>query len=147
VITVFYSCHKSNDDAAAGNFVWTYNGVTNSTNTDTAFVSVFSLAYPPYTIVAGFPRSSSSSTIQKRVEFNLTSFATGTYTITSGAGAVNKMSYIDDVGNNLNGISGTITISTNAGNKISGNFSGVLVDGAAVNSQLSGSFTNMVVKP
>jgi len=148
IVIALYSCHKSNDTAATeGNFVWTHKAVTTSTNTDTAFVSVSGLAYPPYTILAGFPRSSYSSAIQKRVEFNLTSFNAGTYTITSGAGAANKMNYIDDAGYNLNGISGTITITVNSGNKISGNFSCMVVDGAAVSSQLSGNFTNMVVNP
>jgi|GEM_PF-6373411 len=97
--------------------------------------------------MAGVPRSVSSYTIQKRVEFNLTSFNAGTYTITSGSGAVNKLSYIDDAGFNLNGTSGILTVTANTGNKISGNFSASLVDGSSVTSQLSGSFSNMVIKP
>jgi hypothetical protein len=143
----FYSCKKSTDTGTTEQhiFTWTHNGVTSTTTTDTAYVNNRSLAYIPYTIMAGYPRL--TNFISKRVEFNLTSFNAGTYTFSAAATAPNKLSFVDVAGNDLTGISGTLTITANTNNRISGSFSATVMDVASVTSQLTGNFSYMHVVP
>ncbi|WP_462278494.1 DUF6252 domain-containing protein [Ferruginibacter sp.] len=129
---------------AADNFTWTHKTIVHTTSTDTAFLNASGLALPAFSIVAGYPRSSYSMLV--RVQFVLTSFNTGTYNITTTApGAPNAVYYIDDDGFNLQGNSGTVTITANSNNKISGNFSVTVTNGSA-NTALTGNFTDMPVK-
>ena len=63
-----------------------------------------------------------------------------------GSGAFNRLTYTDDAGNTLIGAGGTLTITTNSNDYMSGNFSATLITGGGVSSQLTGSFTNMPVR-
>lgn len=59
----------------------------------------------------------------------------------------NKVDYVDDSGNNLAGAQGTVTISSNASNKLSGSFSVKLINASSDTTALTGSFTNINVHP
>jgi hypothetical protein len=114
-----------------------------TTTYDTAFLSGHGLAIIPISIIAGF--QGVSNTISRRVEFNLTSFNVGSYNIGPLPGSPNRLSFIDDAGFNLNGISGTLNITANSNNYLTGNFSITMIDASSVTSQLTGSFANMSV--
>lgn len=140
IVVLISSCKKSSNDK--NNFSWTHNGVTHSTKLDTAYISHGSR--PHYTIVAD--ENKPGYILFTRVEFNLTSFNTGTYIINDGFGAFNRLIYTDDAGNTLIGAGGTLNITANSNNYLSGNFSATLITGTGVSSQLSGNFTNMPVR-
>lgn len=145
VLLIFsFSCKKSRDDQTKNNFTWIHNGISHITNLDTAYVSHGGLALFPYTIIAGENRPGYN--IFTRVEFNLTSFNVGTYTINAGSGAFNRLTYRDDAGNTLIGAGGTLTITTNSNNYLSGNFSATLTTGSGVSSLLTGNFSNMPIR-
>lgn len=139
------SCKKFGDDQAKKNsFTWIHNDISHYTNLDTAYVSNGGLALFPYTIIAGENRP--GYILFMRVEFNLTSFNAGTYTINAGSGSFNRLTYIDDAGNTLIGAGGTLTIIENSNNYLSGNFSATLINGSGVSSLLTGYFNNMPVR-
>jgi len=144
---IFFACSKSKDQPAstADNFTWLHSSTNHTTNLDTAFVSAYGVSIPAYTLIAGYPRLPNSFSV--RVQFTLTSFNTGNYTITSGAAAPNRLTYIDDSGNILDGTSGTLTITANSNNYLSGNFSTTVINASSVTTQLTGSFTNMPIRP
>lgn len=136
----FSSCKKSLDDR--NSFTWTHNGITHTTKLDTAYISHGSRQ--AFTIIAG--ENKPGYIFFQRVEFNLTSFNTGTYIVNDGSGAFNRLTYTDDAGNTLIGAGGTLNITANSNNYISGNFSATLITGAGVSSMLTGNFTNMPVR-
>lgn len=143
VLIFFSSCKKSGDDQANSNsFTWIHNGINHTTKLDTAYKSHSSR--PPYTIIAGEDKP--GYIIFTRVEFNLTSFNTGIHIVNDGFGAFNRLTYADDAGNTLIGAGGTLNITANSNNYISGNFSATLITGAGVSSLLTGNFTNMPVR-
>jgi hypothetical protein len=76
----------------------------------------------------------------------LTSCNVGTYFINDGSVAFNRLTYKDDAGNTLLGAGGTLNITANSNNYISGNFFATLISGSGVPSQLTGNFTNMPVR-
>lgn len=73
---------------------------------ENAYLSQEGLAIIPYSIIAGYPRNS-SNLIDSRVEFNLTNFSAGAYTIGPFPASPNKLTLIDDSGIVLEGISGS----------------------------------------
>lgn len=84
VIGVFFgSCKK--DQAANNSFTWVHNNISHTATLDTAYISQSGRA--PYSIIAGENRP--GYIIFVRVEFNLTSFNVGTYTVNDGSGAFN----------------------------------------------------------
>lgn len=147
IALAFCACSKSNSSASPGadNFIWLHNSVNHTTNLDTAFLSGYGLSIPPYTLIAGYPRPPFS--FQVRVQFTLTSFDVGNYTINSSPTSPNRLTYTDDAGNDLNGTSGTLSITANNGNYLTGNFSTTVINASSVTSQLTGNFTNMPIKP
>lgn len=142
---ILLCCNKSDGAGQpADNFTWTHKGVTHTTSINFAYLTTSGLGNPPFTILAGFPRAIS---FERRIQFYLTSFNTGAYTISGSPGAPNRLTYIDDMGDVLNGISGTLNITANTNNKLSGNFSTTVTDASSVNSQLTGSFTDITITP
>lgn len=137
-----FSCKKSGHDT--NSFTWVHNGISHTTNLDTAYVSPGGLALLPYTIIAGENRP--GYIIFRRVEFHLTSFNVGTYAVNAGSGAFNRLTYTDDAGSTLIGAGGTLNITVNSNNYLSGNFSATLITGSGVSSLLTGNFTNMPVR-
>ena len=143
VILCFFSCKKSgNDQANTNSFTWVHNNISHNTKLDTAYISHSGMA--PYTIIAGEKKP--GYIIFVRVEFNLTSFNVGTYIVNDGSGAFNRLRYTDDAGNTLIGAGGTLNITANSNNYVSGNFSATLITGSGVSSLLTGNFTNMPVR-
>lgn len=142
VILMFFCSCKKSGEAINKNFTWVHNNISHTTTLDTAYISHASR--PPYTIFAG--ENKPGYIIFQRVEFNLTSFNVGTYTVNAGSGAFNRLTYTDDAGNTLIGAGGTLNITANSNNYMSGNFSATLITGSGVTSQLTGNFTNMPVR-
>ena len=137
----FYSC-KKNDPGARNSFTWEHTGNSHSTTLDTAYI-----AHPsrhPYTLVNKEKRP--GYTIYRRVEFNLTSFSKGSYTINDGNGAYNRLAYVDDADTVHIGVFGTIQITASNNQFISGTFSARLIKGSGVQSDLTGQFTNVPVR-
>lgn len=135
-------CKKSDSPSSqpAGNsFTWTYMG-TNYTGKEN-IASVYSLG--PYIVVAGVDRNALS--INRRVSFTLTSFAPGTYNIGSSSG--NNFDYVDNSGTELFGKSGTVTITNSSNNFLSGNFSCFISGSSNTVNLITGSFTDVSVKP
>ncbi len=143
---LFISCGKNNDDdtppANPNSFTWTFQGNNYTATQDTAFTSGLGLA--PFVIYAG--TGSSYLLYVRRLFFYLSSFNPGTYTFGLPPGASNTFSYLDDAGINWSGINGSFIITTNSGGRMSGSFSGEL-SGPGGNLPVSGSFSNMPVKP
>ena len=138
----FYSCKKEDDPGKKNSFTWVHNGIIHTTTVDTAYVANSGL--PQFTIMAGEKKP--GYLFYVRVMFNLTSFKIGTCIVNDGSGAFNRLTYTDDSGNTLIGAGGTLTITANSNNYMSGNFSAILITGAGVSSQLTGSFTNIPVR-
>jgi hypothetical protein len=145
-IVLLFSCNKSDSSTDANNhsFVWTTNNKTYTATIDTAFSSsIYTLT--PFHIIAGY--GTFPNGFQRRIDFKLTSFNIGSYTIVPGTANVNTLQYVDDAGFNLDGKSGTLNITTNSNKLLSGNFSVILVDPAGITSTMSGSFTNTSIRP
>lgn len=143
---VFYACNKSSDSSfnpSDNQFQWTYSGVAHTTTYDTAFLTSHGLGIIPISIIAGF--QGPSNVISRRVEFNLTSFNTGIYSIGPSPSSPNRLSFIDDAGFNLNGVSGSLNITSNSNNYLTGNFTTTVSNGSGVTSELTGSFANMSI--
>lgn len=143
VCFIFYACTKPFEDntQSTNQFQWTHKGISHTTVYDTAYISSRGLSILPYTLLAGTQRI---NTIAGRVTFQLTAFNVGAYNIGPGP-AANLIYYIDDDGFNLKGVSGILNITAYGNSRITGNFSVTLVDGSAVNTQLTGSFIDMLV--
>ena len=136
------SCGKSDnpDNPTISRFTWTYLGVNYTANQDTGYINNVG---PTPTIVAG--TGSNFLTFTRRFYFILTSFNPGTYSL-AGVPAPNNFMYIDDAGFNHGGTSGSLTITANSNNRMSGNFSGMMTGPSGTN-PVSGDFTNMFIKP
>lgn len=145
-VFLFASCKKSGDNSSSNkhSFTWTTGGKNFTPTIDTAFLRP-SFTTTPYHIIAGF--GTFPSRFDQRIDFHLSSFAAGSYTISSGSGAVNTLYYIDDAGYNLEAISGTLNITASSNNLISGNFSVVLINPSRATSTMTGKFTNVSVVP
>jgi hypothetical protein len=132
-LSLFTSCSKSDDPPASptgGVFVWTTGGVTYTADNNNAFIS------GPFAIVANKDAALASI---KSFNITLTTFAAGTYTLSS-AGS-NQLGYFSS-GGLVMSQSGTLNITANTG-KLSGNFSTTLTGGAT----MTGDFTNVAIQP
>ncbi len=139
VSVAFLSCGKSNDAAPANSFTWTYKGADYIATQDTAFIN----SYGPYFIYGGIGTSFISHS--ERVSFHLTSFNVGTYTF--GMGSSNTLRYVDNLGFEFDGIGGKLDITFNGNNLLSGNFSATLNGPSGTTHPITGSFSNMPIKP
>lgn len=136
-------CKKSND-SNGGSFAWTHAGKSYQSTVFQAFLGT-GYTFTPFHIVAGF--GTFPTGFQRRIDFHLTSFAVGSYTIILSPSTANTVEYIDDAGFILAGTSGTLNITSYSNNQMSGNFSVTLIDPSSATTQLAGSFTNIVVNP
>ena len=140
-ILLICSCNKSADSSTASyNFNWTFKGTNLGTNSDSAFTT--SLGSKPL-IVATLNHQSVLRS--RKISFSITSLSPGTYTISNGG--ANILEYIDDLGFVLGGTSGQLIITTNSNNRLTGNFSAILIDVSSNTFPVSGSFTNMAILP
>jgi hypothetical protein len=137
------SCKKSND-ADQGSFTWTHAGKTFQPPVYAAYLGT-GYTFTPFHIIAGFGNFPSG--FDRRVDFHLTSFTVGSYTIVLSPSTANTLDYIDDAGFNLAGTSGTLNITANANNRMSGNFSVTVINPAMATSLMTGSFTDITINP
>jgi hypothetical protein len=145
ILIVFYSCKKSSDDgnttpAPVSSFTWTYNGNTYIASLDTAYQ--FSIPLSPYSIIA-INGTNFSTSFTRKILFKLSSFNIGAFTISSGG---NSLRYVDDGGNDLFGTSGTLNITANASNRLTGNFSCTMT-GSPGTFTVTGQFANVSIRP
>ena len=134
--TLLTSCSKSDPTVAttpvattANGFTWTENNGTTIMTVDDPHVSI-----QGKTILA----VRSGNTI---FEINLSSLAVGTYTVTNG---VNVITYVPNASGFFNATSGSIIITANANNKLSGTFTGTGT-GNGITS-VKGQFTNIPIQ-
>ena len=137
------SCKKSND-ADQGSFTWSHAGKTYQPTVYAAYLGT-GYTFTPFHIIAGFGNFPSG--FNRRIDFHLTSFAVGSYSIVLSPSTANTLDYIDDAGFNLAGTSGTLNITANANNRLSGNFSVTVINPALATSLMTGSFTGITINP
>ena len=138
------SCKKSGDDAPQGSFTWTHKGKSFQATAYAAFPNP-SFFFIPFNVLAGY--GNFETRVEKRIVFHLNSFAVGTSAITTSPPTETAFYYVDEAGNNLDGVSGAINITSNANNRLSGNFSVTLIDGSSATSLITGSFTDIPIQP
>ena len=133
--TIFSSCSKSEPAAtsapaaAANGFTWTENGgstilTCDNPNANAQGKTIFAIR--------------SGNTI---FEINLSSLAVGTYPVTNN---INVITYIPNAAGFFNATSGSIIITANANNKLSGTFTGT-GSGNGITS-VKGQFTNIPIQ-
>lgn len=135
------SCGKnsSNNNSPAPSFSWTYEGVTYTAKTDTAYSSP-----PIYTGTAPVILATQGGRFyapSPELIIYLASLNPGAYTFT-GAGS-NQLHYIDPLGFDRDGTGGTFTISSNSNSRLAGHFNISLTNGKS----LTGSFSNLPIRP
>ena len=134
----FWSCSKSNDTTPnniLNNFTLTHQGSTYTANKDSAVTT----SIGPFFIVANF-----SQGFFWRVQMNLTSFNVNNYPFGGSSG--NTLWYVDSLGNPTDvAFSGSINITANDNNRMSGNFTATVKDMSNTTHTTSGTFTNMPI--
>jgi hypothetical protein len=142
-ITSLTSCKKNNnsDTKPPSDFTWTFTGSTYKANLDSAYVH-YDLT--PYLIIA-ITGTNFYTSFNRKIYFSLTSFNPGNFNIVPGPGS-NILQYVDELGFDHSGVSGTLIISSNSNNLLSGNFTAIIA-GPSGNNPISGTFTNVPIKP
>jgi hypothetical protein len=137
------SCHKSNDQGSKppSVFTWTFRGSIITADLDSAYVH-YDLT--PYLIKA-ITGTNFITNHTREISFSMTSFNPGNFSIVPGPGS-NILYYYDELGYIHSGVSGTLSITSNSNNLMNGNFSAVMA-GPSGNELITGSFTNVPVKP
>ena len=132
----FWSCTKSNDSSAANSFTLTHEGKTYTANIDSAVTT----SMGPFVIIANFSKG-----LFWRIDMSLTSFNVGTYPFNGGSNN-NILRYVDSLGYPTNNaISGSLNVTSNANNRMSGNFTATVKDISNISHTTSGTFTNMPI--
>jgi hypothetical protein len=134
------SCNKDNPSTDPWSFNWTYQNAPHSATRADAYISQAGLGLGPNQIVAAI----SSPSPSYRISIRLSSLSPNSYSVSLTS---NKFDYIDDSGNDLAGVQGNVTISSNANNKLSGSFSVNLINAASDTTAITGSFTNIDLHP
>jgi len=139
VVIIILSCNKPSSDDIF-NFTWTHQNTSHLATTANAYISQIDLGKGPNHIAASDP------TLPRdyRISIYLTSLNTGSYAVSL---STNKVRYIDDAGYELAGAAGTVTITSNSGSKLFGNFSMKLINASSDTTLLNGSFTNILLHP
>ncbi len=133
-----FSCSSDSDDnnstptPSTNGFLYAENGSTTMISVSTPYAS------NQYKSIFGVDNS---NTI---IEINLTSIAVGSYTIDD---TTNFFAYLKPGTTGMwNGSAGTVTITANANNKLSGTFSITSGSGISGVNLVSGSFTNIPIQ-
>jgi hypothetical protein len=134
------SCNKDNNSSDSWSFNWSHQNVSHSATSADAYINQVGLGLGPDQIVAAI----SSSSPNYRVSIRLSSLSPNSYPVSLTS---NKFDYVDDSGNNLAGVQGTITISSNSNNKLSGSFTVKLINTSSDTTAITGSFTNIDLHP
>lgn len=98
-------------------------GSTYQANLDSAYMN-YDLT--PYLIMA-ITGTNFNTSFNRKIYFSLTSFNQGSFNVVPGPGS-NILYYIDESGFNHSGVSGILSITSNANNLLSGNFAALLQD-------------------
>jgi hypothetical protein len=152
IFTVFFisisvlpssSCNKKSDSGSKppSSFIWTFKGTTYKADLCSAYVH-YDLT--PFLIMA-ITGTDFNTNFTQKIYFSLDSFNTGNFTIVPGPGS-NILHYIDVLGNDHSGVSGTLSLISYANNLLSGNFSATIA-GPSGNEPITGSFSNVPVRP
>ena len=134
-VSIFISCKKSEEPAS---FTWTYGTQQYTANIKTA--SLYNMPGP--TIMGGTGTNFLTPGVGPTVI--VSSLAVGSYNF--GAGSSNYVSYVDALGYVLNSGAGSLNISSNTGNRISGKFNGIISDTAHNPVALTISFNNLLIE-
>ena len=141
LLFIFIGCSNDSDDGqptvavpapTSDGFKYAENGSTTMISVSTPYAS------NQYKSIFGVDNS---NTI---IEINLTSIAQGTYTIDN---STNFFSYLKPGSSGIwSGTTGTVTITSNANNKLSGSFS--MSAGSGINgvNTVNGTFTNITIQ-
>ena len=138
--TVILSCNKDKDSSDSWSFTWTHQSVAHSATSAGAYISQADLGLGPNQIVAFL----SSSGPNQKVSIHLSSLTPNSYAVSLTS---NQFDYVDDLGNDLAGVQGTVTISPGSNNKLSGSFSVKLISFTSDTTAITGSFTNINLHP
>jgi hypothetical protein len=137
----FLSCSKPGSNNTSNtspvNFTWSYNG----NNYTATMAEAYTNGSGPWVIAAVI--GPNFFTFERRVDFDLTSFNTGTYQFQSPN--TNLIRYMNEPSLPAGSVNTTINITSNSGNLLSGNFSGLMNDNSSVNKPISGTFTNVPI--
>lgn len=137
---VLLSCSKdSNTSNDSWGFTWTHENVRHMATEAAAYATQAGVGMGSNQIIATMGTGS-----QSRVSIQLSSFDPNSYPVSV---STNRFDYVDDAGNDLRGAAGTVTISANSGNKLSGDFSVKLINPASDTTLITGSFTDINVHP
>lgn len=137
----FLSCSKSGanntSNTSPASFTWSYNG----NNYTATMAEAYTNGSGPRVIAAVI--GTNFFTFERRVDFDLTSFNTGTYQFQSPN--TNLIRYINEPSLPAGSVNTTTNITSNSGNLLSGNFSGFMNDNSSINKPISGTFTNIPI--
>ena len=131
----FITCKKSSKTDTPNSFSFVYDGTTYTTVHDTAY------QYSPDLVI----ETAIPNCPIYNANFYLISSSVGSYTLYNGSG--NTTQYVDNLGNPWQIISGTVNISGNSNNLLSGNFNVTIKDLSNVTHTTSGNFINMSIVP
>ena len=138
-LMLILSCNKSSDDNN-WEFSWTHKNNSYTASDANAYISQIDLGKGPNHIaasIASLPRD-------YKISIYLASLNPSSYSVSL---STNKVRYIDDAGYDLAGAAGTVTVTSNSNNKLSGNFSIKLINPSSDTTLLNGSFANITLHP
>ena len=139
LVFIIQSCSKDKKEKGSGSFTWNHRNVSHTATIADAYISQAGLGLGPNQIIAN-----DGSTTFYRVSMRLSSLNPGSYAVSLTS---NKFDYVDDLGFDLAGAQGTVTILSNSTNKLSGNFSVKLINASSDTTVITGAFSNILVHP
>lgn len=131
IITTLAACKKDDTNATKDGFRWTDSSNTTEMVADSAWVNA-----QYNTIIA-------QKTGATKVEINLSSISAATYTVSSGT--QNTVTFIINNDTHI-ATSGTVIVTTNQDNKLTGTFD-VVESGVVGSYSAKGTFTNIPIRP
>jgi hypothetical protein len=140
LMIINFSCNKDNGSNDSWSFTWTHQNISHSATSSDAYLTQAGLGIGPNQICAFI----SSSSPNYRVSIRLSSLTPNSYPVSLTS---NHFDYVDDFGNNLSGVQGSVTISSNSNNKLSGIFSVKLINISSDTTAITGSFANINLHP
>ena len=135
-LLLFQSCTKSDTASLKNSFTWTYNGTNFTAYADSAFRSNFS-GYP----FISARKNADPASMNETLVIELPSLGVSAYDLS--AGTPPEFFYTDGAGNTFFGNPGSLNITANKNNLISGNFSATLNNTKII----AGQFTAVPIKP
>lgn len=141
--TVLFGCNKSYNHpfVPVNSFTWAYRG--SSYTADVHIANWYSMAPKP--IIAAYNKMNVPFPNYK-LAITVTSFNVGTYALSGSSSSSNTFYYIDNEGHELLCTRGSLNITANSNNLITGNFSVSVIDPFKVTRSIVGSFTNTPIK-